>query len=142
MRKVIVPFLVVLMIFVSCKKEAAQAPNGLIEKDKMVDIIYDITLLEAARNQAPLVLDSFKDNSEQYIYKKYKIDSIQFAQSNIYYATDLKEYNKMYDLVKLRLEKAKNQTDAMLQLEKKKIYLAKKNKKGLKVVKEIDSVKK
>jgi hypothetical protein len=41
---------------------------------------------------------------DDYIYKKYKIDSIQLAQSNKYYASDMEEYKKIFAAVKTKLE--------------------------------------
>lgn len=140
--KKILAFLVGLLIFVSCKEELAKAPEHLIEKDRMVDVMYDLAVLGAMRNQNPMLLDSFKSTPNQYIYKKYKIDSVQFAQSNIYYAADFKEYKKMYEEVKTRLEENKKITEAAIQVDKKKSdLLAKKNKK-LKQKREADSIKK
>jgi hypothetical protein len=140
--KIIVPFLVVLSIFVSCEKETAKAPGRLIEKEKMVNIMYDLSLLGAMRNQNPALLDSFKNNSNEYIYKKHKIDSVQFAQSNIYYAADYKEYKKMYEQVKSRLEKGKSLTEATIRNKKKKADLLEKKNKKLKVKREADSINK
>jgi hypothetical protein len=94
------------------------------------------------RNQNPVMLDSFKNNSNEYIYKKHKIDSAQFAQSNIYYAADYKGYKKMYEQVKLRLEKDKSLTESLIKNEKKKVLLLKKEKERLKAKKEKDSINK
>ena len=140
--KKILPFLVVLAIFISCKKELAKEPKHLVEKEKMVDIMYDLSLLGAMRSQNAVLLDSFKNNSNEYIYKKYKIDSVQFAQSNIYYAADFKEYKKMYEQVKSRLEKNKTLTEAAIKVENKKAILLEKKNKKLKLKKEADSIKK
>ncbi len=140
--KIVLPFLVIFAILSSCKKEVAKVPNRLIEKDKMVNIMYDMAVLDAMRNQNPSLLDSFKNNSNAYIYKKHKIDSVQFAQSNIYYAADFKAYKKLYEQVKNRLEKEKTSTEAIIKAEKKKAdLLAKKNKK-LKEKQKADSIKK
>lgn len=142
MKKVIIPFLIILSVFVSCKKELAKEPKHLIEKEKMVDIMYDLTILGAMRNQNAVLLDSFKNNSNEYIYKKYKIDSVQFAQSNIYYAADFKGYKIMYEQVKSRLDKNKSLTEAVIKVEKKKALLLEKKNKKLKLKKEADSIKK
>lgn len=140
--KIIISFLVVLAILTSCKKELAKAPKRLIDKDKMVNIIYDLSLLGAIKNQNAIFLDSFKGSANQYIYKKYKIDSIQFAQSNIFYAADVTEYKKMYDAVKMRLDKEKVGAEVAVKNQKKKADLLEKKKKALKVKREADSIKK
>ena len=135
-------FLVVLVILVSCKKEFVKTPNHLIEREKMVNIMYDLSLLEAIKIQNPSSLDSFKINSNEYIYKKYKIDSIQFAQSNIYYAANYKGYTKMFEQIKSRLDKNKSQIDSLVKDKKKKDSVRAKAKKKLKLKKEADSIKK
>lgn len=140
--KIIVPFLIILSIFISCKKEVVNTPKKLIEKDEMVNIMYDLSILEAIKIQNPSSLDTFKINSNQYIYKKYNIDSAQFAQNNIYYAADYKEYKKMYEQVKSRLDKNVTATEILIKDKKKKDLLLQKAKKKLKLKKEADSIKK
>ncbi len=104
--------------------------------------MYDLSLLESIKIQNPSSLDSFKINSNQYIYKKYKIDSAQFAQNNIYYAADYKEYKKMYEQVKSRLNKNVIAVETLIKNKKKKDLLLEKAKKKLKIKKEADSIKK
>jgi hypothetical protein len=70
----------------------------------MVDILYDISLIEAIKNQNISGGISNKVAND-YIYKKYKIDSIQFVKSNKYYASDIDGYKKMFEEVKARLTK-------------------------------------
>ena len=87
-------------------------------------------------------MDSFKDNTNQYIYKKYKIDSLQFAQSNIFYAANFKEYEKMYNQVKSRIDLKKIQIDSANKAEVKRKMLKEKAERKLKLKKEADSIKK
>ncbi len=97
-----------LFSFISCSN-AVEKPKNLIEKDKMIDILYDISLLEAIKAQN--ISGGIKNKeANAYLYKKYKIDSIQLAQSNKYYAADVDEYKKMFEEVKSRLD---NQTKKM-----------------------------
>ncbi|MBF2707066.1 DUF4296 domain-containing protein [Flavobacterium soyangense] len=140
--KKILPFLVVLLIIVSCKKEIIKTPNHLIEKEKMVNIMYDLSLLEAIKVQNPSSLDTFNINPNDYIFKKYKIDSIQFAQNNIYYAADYKEYKKMFEKIKARLDQNKSLVESLIKIQKKKDVLLKKEKEKLKRKREADSIKK
>lgn len=140
--KKILLFLVVLSMIFSCEKELVKTPDRLIEKDKMVNIIYDLALLEAIKIQNPSSLDSFKINPNDYIFKKYKIDSLQFSQNNIYYAADYKEYKKMFEEIKSRLDKNKITVEKLIKDQKKKEDLLKKQKQKLKVKHESDSIKK
>jgi hypothetical protein len=139
--KKIASFFIILIVLVGCKKELVKEPKRLIEREKMVNIMYDLSLLEAMKIDNPALMDSFKSNSNQYIYKKYKIDSVQFAQSNIYYAADYKEYEKMYNQVKVRLENEKTQVNSLMKLEAKKEMLKAKEKNRLKAKKVSDSIK-
>jgi hypothetical protein len=141
-KKIVIPFLIFLSIFASCKKEVVNTPKNLIEKEKMVDIMYDLSILEAIKIQNASSLDTFKINSSKYIYKKHKIDSAQFAQNNIYYAADYKEYKKMFEQVKSRLDKNVIATEAFIKNKKKKDLLLEQAKKKLKLKKEADSIKK
>ncbi len=135
-------FFIVLILLVGCKNELVKKPKRLIEREKMVDIMYDLSLLEAMKVENPALMDSIKYTSNQYLYKKHKIDSVQFAQSNIYYAADYKEYEKMYNQIKARLDKEKTQVNSLIKAEAKKKMLIAKAKKKLKEKKEADSIKK
>jgi hypothetical protein len=140
--KKIMSFFIILIVLVGCKKELVKEPKHLIEREKMINIMYDLSLLEAMKVDNPALMDSFKINSNQYIYKKYKIDSVQFAQSNIYYAADYKEYEKMYNQIKARLDKEKTHVNSLMKATAKKEMLKAKKLKKLKAKKEADSIKK
>jgi Domain of unknown function (DUF4296) len=120
MKKIIV-FVLVLATLMSCKKEIIKKPKRFIEKGVMVNIMYDLSLFDAIKYQSPATLDSAKITPTQYIYRKYKVDSLQFAQNNKYYAADFKEYKKMYDEIASRVEKNKTNLEAKIKAKKKKI---------------------
>ncbi|MBC8883853.1 DUF4296 domain-containing protein [Flavobacterium piscinae] len=79
----------------------------------MIDIIYDISILEAINSVNPGKLDEYQIDSRQYIFKKYKIDSIQFAENSAYYASDLKKFKKMYEKVENRIVENKKLADCL-----------------------------
>ncbi len=139
--KKIVPFLAILTFF-GCKDDLVKKPNHLIERAQMVNIMYDLSLLEAVKYQNPAVLDSNQIRPKQFIYKKYKIDSLQLAQNNLYYASDYKAYKIMFDEVVKRVELNKKKAKAKIKQEEKKnkIRLAKLKKKKQQVVKAKDSL--
>ena len=101
MKKIILLIAAFSLLTTSCKNEVLAKPNNLIDKDKMVAIIYDLALLEAAKTQTTGTVKY--PRATQYIKEKYKIDSITFAKSTQYYASNIKEYKKMYDEVKAKL---------------------------------------
>ena len=128
MKKGVLFFILISLIF-SCKEEFVKKPENLIEKDIMVDVMYDLALLEAIKYQSPNAQQAHKINPDEYIYKKYKIDSAQFVQSNMYYASDYKEYKKMYDQINSRLVKNKSLLEEAIKNEKDKALLLKKESK-------------
>jgi hypothetical protein len=119
MKKVIA-FLAIVAVLISCKDEVLKKPNRLIEKDEMINIMYDLSLLEAIKYQNPTSLDTFKINPKRYIYKKYKVDSLQFSKSNTYYASNYEEYANIIDQVNDRLTKNKKAITALIKAEEKK----------------------
>lgn len=127
--KKIVSFLAILTLLISCKDVVVQKPERVIEKDVMLDMMYDLAVLEAIKYQNPASLDTFKINSREYIYKKYKIDSLQFAKSNVYYASDYDDYKLMFERITKRLDANKKSADSLVNLEKKKKKLLLQNNK-------------
>ena len=122
-------FFILISLILSCKEEVVKKPENLIEKEIMVDVMYDLALLEAIKYQSPNALQAHKINPDEYIYKKYKIDSAQFVQSNMYYASDYKEYKKMYDQINSRLVKNRSLLEEAIKNEKDKALLLKKESK-------------
>jgi hypothetical protein len=122
--------LIVLVLFlsISCKKDLVKQPKGLIEREKMIDIMYDLSLLEAIKYQNPLSLDSSDTSQKRFVWQKYKVDSLQFAQSNIYYAADYNGYKEMFDEIAKRLEKNQRAADSLAKIDEKKAAKEKKNK--------------
>lgn len=108
----------------------------------MVDVMYDLSLLEAMKYQSPSAIETHKIDPTEYIYIKYKIDSTQFVQSNMYYASDYKEYKNIYDQINARLKKNKSLVEASIKIEKKRALLLKKTRQKLKVKKAADSLAK
>jgi hypothetical protein len=94
--------LILIVVFLGCNNNSVEKPKNLIGKDKMVDILYDISLLEAIKSQNINGGITTKMGND-YIYKKYKIDSVQYSKSNKYYASDIEEYKKMFEKVKEKL---------------------------------------
>lgn len=134
--------ILVLFLSVSCKKELVKEPKRLIEKGKMIDIMYDLSLLEAIKYQNPLSLDSINSDPKNFILKKYKVDSLQFAQSNIYYAADYTAYKDMYDEIGKRLAVKQRAVDSIVKIEEKKAAKANKKKGNSGPAPKLDDIRK
>jgi hypothetical protein len=134
--------LLAILALIGCKEDLVKKPDLLIERSKMMDIMYDMALLEAVKYQNPTVLDSNQIRPKQFIYKKYKIDSLQLAQNNVYYAADYKSYKIMFEEVVKRIANEKKRANAAIKLEQKKnnIRMAKLKKKKQLAKKAKDSI--
>ena len=97
-------FFLLFAILISCQKPAVPKPDNLIDEDVMVDIMFDISILEAMKSQKGDALEANAINPNTYIFKKYKIDSLQFANSDKFYASDIKKYKGIFDKVNKRIE--------------------------------------
>ncbi|RZO99984.1 MAG: DUF4296 domain-containing protein [Flavobacteriales bacterium] len=144
--------IIILSLVLGCNNSLNQEPippENLISKEKMIDIIYDMTLINVAKGVNKSILENNGIIPEQYLFNKHSIDSILFAKSNEYYSYDLKTYQTIYDKVKIKLEKNKNiindSIDILKQisgeLSKKLIKESKKNKILIDTIK-IDSISK
>jgi hypothetical protein len=123
-KNIILSFLVSLLFF-SCQNEAVKKPSKLIEEDTMIAIFYDLSVLEALKANSPQILNQHQIDPHTYIYKKYKIDSLQFVENNHYYASNLKKYKKMYEKVEEQLGEQKKLADSAMANAKRPIQVPK-----------------
>ncbi len=102
--KKIIATIIGLIVLVSCNISPIAKPDNLIEEKVMTDILYDLMILDAIKTQNPY--DTIKKyiKPKEYVFKKYKIDSLQFVKSNQYYISQIDVYKKMYDEIHERLE--------------------------------------
>lgn len=112
-KKILV--LMVLMLVIGCNNLPLDKPDNLIEEEKMTNILYDLTLLDAVKSQNPYDSVSQSIKPRAFIYKKYSIDSLQFVTSNQFYISQISTYKKMYDEINQRLQKEKSANDLLLQ---------------------------
>jgi Domain of unknown function (DUF4296) len=118
MKKIL--FLISIILFNACgNKSDIPKPDKLIEKEVMENILYDLALLQAIKNYQPDKLKKHSIDHKTYIYQKYKIDSLQFAQNNKFYAADMDEYRLMFQNVSDKLKKEKDLNDTLLNRENK-----------------------
>ena len=119
MKKIFCFFIGALLLF-SCQQNAIDKPDNLIDEDTMEDIIYDLAVLEAIKQNNPSSLENKNITASTYVYDKYDIDSLQFVNSNHYYASDVHNYLKMYQRIEERLGKEKTEMDTIVAQESKK----------------------
>lgn len=100
----------------SCNRlDKPRKPDNLLSESQMVNIITDISLITAAKGVQKKVIEAEKINLEEFVFQKHNVDSLQFAESNNYYAYDVKTYESIYQRVNQRLE---NQKQEYLEIER------------------------
>jgi len=127
-------YLLILLLISACYKvEKPEKPDNLLSEDKMVDVLVEMSLMYSAKAINKWELEKNAIMPDRFIYDKHDIDSLQFAQSNYYYAFDIKKYEKIYDRVKDSLGKLKTKYKAIQEEEQRvKDSLKKVNKAKLK----------
>ena len=100
-------FLLVSLFVLSCTNNPVPKPDNLLDEKVMVDIIYDISILQATDGSMPYKLTEHNIKMDQYILDKYKIDSTTYRQNQKYYAANARKYKKIYKKVIERLEQEK-----------------------------------
>lgn len=129
---------VVLLLVSACAEELIEKPDNLIPEDKMVLIIKEMAIVNAAKATN---LSKLRENGVEptsFIFAKFEIDSAQFVDSDRYYASKPLRYENMYKKVESDLEEQR------LQLEEEKkvrdsLSVAEKSKKDIDIKKK-DSV--
>jgi hypothetical protein len=93
-----------LFLFFSCQEKLIKEPENLIPKDKMAAIYYDLALVTSAKNTNKQVLVTQGIETMNYIYLKHNIDSLQFVESDVYYASNPLVYKEIYQKAETRLK--------------------------------------
>ncbi|NDI97912.1 DUF4296 domain-containing protein [Flavobacterium sp. LaA7.5] len=109
MRKAALILLAFLVL--ACNDDTPQKPEKLLTEDEMVDVLYDITILQSVKSFNPKVLRENKIDLPDYVYNKYNIDSTVFAQNHAYYAAQLNVYEQIHNRVTDRVKKEKEPFD-------------------------------
>lgn len=107
------------MLFFGCNNviEKPKKPDNLIPEDKMVEIMYDVFLLNSAKGVNKIKLEENGVLPEKYIFEKYQIDSLQFANSNNYYAYETKTYESILNRIKDKIEIYRKEYEALTLVE-------------------------
>jgi ubiquitin len=114
-------FIFVFLLLLGCNKVVKpKKPNNLIPKEQMVNIIYDIYIMNAAKGIQKVKLEEQGIMPENFVYQKHNIDSLQFALSNDYYAYDTETYKKIIADVKAKVNSEKKYYEALIEKEEKR----------------------
>jgi len=98
------------LLLTSCGEKLLDKPEDLIPKDRMINILKDMTILNAARNANVTVFHDYKiEEPTTFVFSKYGVDSLQFVTSDKYYASLPNEYEAMYTEIEKQLDNEKEQ---------------------------------
>jgi hypothetical protein len=96
-------FLLLFVLLFSCAEKLMDKPENLIAKDKMILIFNDLAILNAAKSTNMAILRKHEIEPTSYIFEKYDIDSLQFVESDRYYASIPEEHESIYRAVEAKL---------------------------------------
>lgn len=135
-------WIIAIVTMISCKEDKlVERPENLIPQEEMTEILYDLALINGLRSTTAIV-ETYGIETMPYLYEKYGIDSLQFIRSDLYYASQPIQYQKMYQFIADRLENKleeikkvrTQQKDSTLQLKKQNSETVTKKTKPIKSV--------
>jgi|TARA_B100001094_G_scaffold286288_1_gene301001 hypothetical protein len=94
-------YLIIFILVMGCYSDI---PDNLISKEKMESIIFDIMILNASTGYELKIDNNLL--SDELIFKKYDIDSLQFYESELYYSRNPKLHFDIYSNIKKRITKS------------------------------------
>lgn len=94
-----------------------EKPKNLIAKDKMIDILMETYMDNAARSIDNKSIMENGIKMDSMVYKNFGIDSLQFAKSNAYYAADVNAYMEIVQEVEARLNGMQKNMDSIWEKE-------------------------
>ena len=106
MKKTIVLYFIILIT--SCTSNTIfKKPKDLIPKDTMSLLIQDMMIASSAKFVKTKKLEK-NINYMPFVYDKFKIDSLRFQESNLYYVSKIDVYFEIISNAKNSLEKRKD----------------------------------
>ena len=100
------------LLFFSCAEELIKRPDNLIPEDKMVLIIKEMAIINAAKGTNIGQLKDHGIEPTTLLFEKFDIDSAQFVDSDRYYASKPLLYETMYKDVEASLEEQRIKLEA------------------------------
>ena len=117
MKQSIVFIILALSLFGCQEVNQPEKPKNLIAKDKMIDILTETYMDNAARSVDKRSIISKGIKMDSMVYKNFGIDSLQFAKSNAFYAADVNTYMEIVREVETRLTAMQQKMDSIWEKE-------------------------
>ena len=104
--------LLIILVFISCQDiEKTERPNNLIPENKMVEVLTELSILNSAKNYNKRFLEETGFKPDEFLLRKYNIDSLQLVESTNYYARNYTQFERMYERVQRNLETLKGELE-------------------------------
>lgn len=108
-----ISYLLIFMFFFSCTSNTIfEKPEDLIPKDTMSLLVQEMMIASSAKYIKNKNLER-KINYMPLVFDLFKIDSIRFQSSNLYYMTKIDDYQGIFESAKVSLEAKKTIFDAI-----------------------------
>ena len=106
MNKII--YLLILGLFIACSSNENSKPIDLMTENQMINFLFDINIINSSRaynNRSDL---NYYNINDSLLFNKHEIDCLRFTNSNLYYASNTKQYLKIYTRLEHRLKQLKD----------------------------------
>lgn len=120
MKREVYIFILGLLSLAACADNVVEKPENLIPKDVMVDVYYDISILNGLKSTGADKLERIDLDPDTFLFEKYGIDSTQLAKSSIFYTSNATLQLEMFTEVEVRLQRLKDTIDARREREQKR----------------------
>ena len=131
----------ILFLFSCTSNTILEKPKNLIPKDSMSLLIEEMMIASSSK----FIKNKFQENDVNYmtlVYERFKIDSLRFQKSNLYYISKIDDYQKIIEKAIQSLEAKKafygSQKTRLDSLRKDSIKKIKTNAKLLDSVKKLE----
>ncbi len=95
--------ILIFILILGCQdKVYYEKPEGLLEKEEMIEILYDMHLAVGTSNIQNVHFEKNR-NYTSLVYEKYGIDSTRFLEANVYYTAHIQEYEEIFEEVERRI---------------------------------------
>lgn len=103
-----ITYLLILGLLIACSNNDNSKPTDLMSEDEMINFLFDINIINSSRaynNRSDL---NYYNINDSFLFDKHEIDSLKFTNSNLYYASNPKQYLKIYAKLEHRLKQLKD----------------------------------
>ncbi len=115
MNRVVILASAFFLLMSACSEELTDKPHKLVSRDRLIDILVDIHLADAAYQTRRYINEEIKNYKESDFYysvlKKHGVADSIFEKSLIYYAGKPKDFEKIYTRVINRLNELQQEDE-------------------------------